>query len=77
MALVLCFDYPIEEVMIGQKALQWMHPRQVFIGDYAVLIRQEQRTARPEALCDAGYEIQSPRCRYRPDLQWLRESIVG
>ena len=41
MALVLGFDYPIEEVMIGQEALQWMHPGQVFIGDYAVPIRQE------------------------------------
>ena len=69
LALVLCFYDPVEEVMIGQEALQWMHPGQVIIGDYAVPIRQEQRTARPEALCDAGYEIQGPRRRYRPDLQ--------
>ena len=40
MALVLGFDYPIEEVMIGQEALQGMHPGQVFICDYAILIRQ-------------------------------------
>ncbi|HPM25963.1 MAG TPA: hypothetical protein PLD96_01365 [Methanothrix sp.] len=41
LALVLCFYDSIEEVMICQEALQGMHPGQVFIGDYAVPIRQE------------------------------------
>lgn len=41
LALVLCFYDSIEEVMISQEALQWMHPGQVFICDYAIPIRQE------------------------------------
>lgn len=41
LAFIFRLDHSIEEVMIGQEALQWMHPGQVIIGDYAVLIRQE------------------------------------
>lgn len=41
LAFVFGLDYPIEEVMISQEALQGMHPGQVLIGDYAVPIRQE------------------------------------